>query len=412
MLFRPEALANKSRFALGDAVLAVPVSKRLLTLAAALFCVCLVALLMLGSYSRHESVAGYLVPDKGLLKVYAPQQGAIVERLVEDGARVAKGDRLFVVTTERSSALTRDIDAQIALELRRSERELADKLADGLKLAELETTRLSALIEGAKRELVQLAGQSATQRERLALAEQRSADFKRLSALGHVSRQEHKAQLDVVMSLRQQADELERALTERRNSVKDSEFALAQLPLKTASAQADLRNALSEMKQRQMELEGRRVYSVVAPQAGRVTAIQGQVGQTAMPGVPLLAIVPQDSALEAHLYLPTRAAGFVAQGQEVKLRYGAFPYQRFGLYAGRVVQVDSTILTPNELPLPLPLSEPVYRLRARLDAQAVDAYGQRYPLQAGMLLDADIVLDRRPLWQWLLEPVLSLRGRL
>ena len=44
--------------------------------------------------------------------------------------------------------------------------------------------------------------------------------------------------------------------------------------------------------------------------------------------------------------------------------------------------------------------------------QAVRAYGRQYPLQSGMELDANIELDRRRLYQWVLDPLYSVRGRL
>jgi len=44
-----------------------------------------------------------------------------------------------------------------------------------------------------------------------------------------------------------------------------------------------------------------------------------------------------------------------------------------------------------------------------LDRPDIDAYGKRIPLQAGMLLNADIILERRPLMKWFLDPLLSVR---
>jgi membrane fusion protein len=55
--------------------------------------------------------------------------------------------------------------------------------------------------------------------------------------------------------------------------------------------------------------------------------------------------------------------------------------------------------------------EPLYRIRATLDAQSIDAYGRREPLQAGMQVEADVMLDRRRLIEWVFEPLLSLAGR-
>ncbi len=58
------------------------------------------------------------------------------------------------------------------------------------------------------------------------------------------------------------------------------------------------------------------------------------------------------------------------------------------------------------------MAEQLYRLRVTLDDQAVTAYGQPRPLQSGMLLDADILQDTRRLYEWVLEPLYSLTGKL
>ncbi len=113
--------------------------------------------------------------------------------------------------------------------------------------------------------------------------------------------------------------------------------------------------------------------------------------------------------LQAELFVPTRAVGFVRVGQDVRLLYDAFPYQNFGTYHGRIVRISQSILTGSELAAPVELREPAYKVTVALDRQDIDAYGQKLPLQADMLLRADIVLDRRPLVTWLLEPLLAAR---
>ena len=46
-----------------------------------------------------------------------------------------------------------------------------------------------------------------------------------------------------------------------------------------------------------------------------------------------------------------------------------------------------------------------------LAAQAVTAYGRPEPLKPGMLLDADILGEKRRLIEWVFEPLYSLKGR-
>jgi membrane fusion protein len=165
---------------------------------------------------------------------------------------------------------------------------------------------------------------------------------------------------------------------------------------------------------------------VPAPQDGIVTAIQAVPGASTSTTVPLLSIVPTDEKLEAQLYSPSRAIGFVHPGQRVLLRYQSYPFQRFGHYEGRVESVSRSAVSPAELPpqlagLPALIAgtaggaanaaEPVYSITVSLARQTVAAYGQPAQLQAGMLLEADVVLERRRLIEWVFDPLYAAAGR-
>ena len=135
------------------------------------------------------------------------------------------------------------------------------------------------------------------------------------------------------------------------------------------------------------------------------------MGKVAEPNQLQLEIVPTTSALRAELLIPSSAIGFVHVGQHVNIRYDAFPHQNFGRYGGNISEISKDILTESDAPSnPISLKEPSYRVTAMLDRQDIDAYGSRLPLRAGMLLKADVILDRRSLLRWVLDPLFSARG--
>jgi len=142
-----------------------------------------------------------------------------------------------------------------------------------------------------------------------------------------------------------------------------------------------------------------------------------EVGQSVDGNRPLVSIVPQGARLRADLYAPSRAIGFVKPGDKVLIRYQAYPYQKFGHQQGEVETVAKTALPTTELNgLPTAQSnngsEPLYRVSVKLAAQSVNAYGKPQALQAGMLLDADVLQEQRRLYEWVLEPLYSLTGKL
>jgi membrane fusion protein len=175
---------------------------------------------------------------------------------------------------------------------------------------------------------------------------------------------------------------------------------------------------MAEVSQQLAEAEARREILITAPAPGIVTAIQAERGGRVSVNVPLLSVVPRHAVLEAQMFSSGRAIGFVRSGQRVLMRYHAYPYQKFGQYEGRVATISRTAVNPAELP---PMfagltalyggTEPVYRVTVTLATQTVLAYGNPTPLQAGMQVDADIVIERRRLIEWMFEPLFTVTGK-
>ena len=121
----------------------------------------------------------------------------------------------------------------------------------------------------------------------------------------------------------------------------------------------------------------------------------------------------------ANLYVPSKAIGFVKAKDKVILRYQAYPYQKFGHAEGEIVSVARTALGKQELAglgtifseMAL-LNEPAYLVKVKLAKQTVKAYGEEKPLQIGMILEADILHERKKLYEWVLDPLYSISGKL
>ncbi len=163
---------------------------------------------------------------------------------------------------------------------------------------------------------------------------------------------------------------------------------------------------MAGLEQQQTQTEAQSSYVVVATIDGRVAALPVHKGQGVPVGAAVAVLTAGDTPLEAELYAPSRASGFIREGQDVRLMYQAFPYQKFGAGEGRVSSVSRTVLAPAEVAIPgLQVQEPVFRVRVKLSRDQVAAYGRSVSLQPGMLLTADVVIDRRSLLEWLLDPL-------
>ncbi|WP_077296504.1 HlyD family efflux transporter periplasmic adaptor subunit [Aquaspirillum sp. LM1] len=179
-----------------------------------------------------------------------------------------------------------------------------------------------------------------------------------------------------------------------------------QIPTRTDQELADIDRDFGVLAQETAELQTRDRYAITAPLDSIVTSITAQVGQP-INGQALAILLPVDAQLEANLYLPSRAIGFIEIGQKVRLRYQAYPYQKFGQYDGIVKEIARSPIPVNELPMASPLisQEVVYRVTVKLAAQYILAYGKQIMLRPGMALEADIEQERRRLIEWILEPL-------
>lgn len=360
-LYRREALDAQKAAPYGKIVLIQPPSLVILTVMAVSFALVIGLFFFLGSYTRRSTVSGQLLPDAGLIKIYSPLTGVVLERHVQENQQVQPGDVLFVMSGERSTGAGENSTGGGRSAARIHSR---DVLAS--KSAEL------------RRQLELLDQQIETQRSRLEISRTAVESYRGLLAKHYVSTEQ---------------------LQQRQGDYLDQKAQLQNLERERISLSHEL-----DMQ-----------YLVItATQAGTATTLTADVGQTVDSQTPLLSIVPADSPLHAELLAPSSAVGFVRAGDRVLLRYRAYPYQKFGHHAGTVSFVSKTAISsgdatsygrnPGD-------NEPLYEIRVKLDEQAIQAYGRPQPLRSGMALEADLLQERRRLYEWVLDPLFSLSGR-
>lgn len=409
-LFRQEVIEfQRQHRQWGEIALPQPVSTKVITWASVALVGLIVGYLAVAQYARKETVVGYLAPTAGTAKIFVPRQGTIEAIHVEQGQPVVEGQPLLTVTTQEVAGDGEDVNAAKLAMMTQQRALLTRQIAAEEQRTTSEHGRLSALIGGLETAIAELKSQIAFQNERRRLSESLVTAAKELTDKGYMAETERKRRQEAMLGQRQNVAQLMQQLAELDNQLVENRFALEQLPTVMAAKIQVLRASLSDTEQKIAETKGRRALIIRTPIAGRVASLQATVGRTTDPKDLQLEVVPADSSLRAELFVPTRAAGFISPGQSVRVLYDAFPYQKFGTYSAQVVQASQTILTASDVSGPIALKEPAYRVIATLGRPDVDAYGKKMPLQAGMLLHADIILERRSLLHWMFDPLLSAR---
>lgn len=413
-LFRPEALEQRHREWLGSVQLTRPVPLALATGFVVAVAMAVASYLFIGEYTRKARVTGYLVPDRGVIRLVAPQTGTVLESHAREGSRVRSGDVLFVLSVGQST-LNGNTEAAIERSLAARQTSLAESVRRETQLQEARLATVDRQVEGVRRELASLGSEVELQDQRLQLAQEALKRLESLRGENFVSFAQVQNKTEEVLGLKVQRQALERQRAARTRELATLDAQRREIPLQAQAAQSEIERSRASLVQQSAENEARGRVVVRAPQDGVLTAVLAESGQSVSSAAALASLVPADTQLQAHLYAPSSAVGFVRPEQPVVLRYQAFPYQKFGHQTGRVVGVSRSPLQATEL-AGLPFltgagQEPLYRITVTLDRQTVSAYGEAQPLAPGMQLDADVKLDRRRLIEWIFEPVLGIAGR-
>jgi membrane fusion protein len=417
-LFRKEAIEAKRDAWLGRVQLVEPLPVRFVALVSIGLIATVVAYAGLGTYTRRVHATGSIQPKAGLITVGAPAAGLIASTAVSEGQVVEKGQLLYILNLDATSASGPTQERVIGL--LQNEQNVLRKSRDlRLSLARVEK---QALVN----HLGNLTKQRAKVVEQMAQQETTLPDFKsftnrlRDAAVQRiVTDTQYQSQAYVYAELLGQYAQFQQTAISLEGKIADAASSLSGFDTKVAKDINDIDQQLAQIARGIAESEARRSIEIRAPEAGLLTAIRGHVGQQVGTGVPLVTLLPRGGALEAHLYVDSSSIGFVREGAPVLLRYAAFPFQRFGLSSATVIEVTRAPIGVNEAAAPAPppasasssagSNDQFYRIVVAPQNDFVVADGERKALEVGMQVDADIALDTRRLYQWMLDPLYHLR---
>ncbi|HRP26825.1 MAG TPA: HlyD family efflux transporter periplasmic adaptor subunit, partial [Burkholderiaceae bacterium] len=347
-LFRPEAVDGQRQSWLGGVQLVRPLSMTLLTFFTVGVAALVIAYLFVGEYTRKAHVSGVLVPDLGLIRLVTPEAATVVRNHVREGQQVKQGDVLFELSVDRAT-LAGDTQAAVQQSLAERERSLQGTLRQQAQLLQTQRTGLERRIADMRRELAQIDAEAATQQQRLKLAQQQQARLESLRAENFISDAAVQTKSEDLLGQKAQLQSLERERAAHLREIGTLETQLRELPLQAEAVQSETERSLAALSQEATESEARQRIVIRAPQDGIVTNILADPGQSVQPGIALASLMPAQAKLQADLYAPSSAIGFLRPDQPVLLRYQAYAYQKFGHYKGHVLQVSRTPLQANEL---------------------------------------------------------------
>ncbi|HEX4596695.1 MAG TPA: HlyD family efflux transporter periplasmic adaptor subunit [Burkholderiaceae bacterium] len=410
-LFRQEAIDAQREKLLGELSNARPVPLWIFTALAVAFAAVLVVFAFVGEYTRRERVEGYLAGDAGAARILSPDSGTVSQLLVKEGEEVSAGAPIARLKLEHSQSGGGSTSEQVEQQLLNRKHGIESEETQAQMIGQQQLVQQRKKIDDEIREVEQTKTAVQVQDQRSTSAQQELHRFEKLAKDGFASeamvREHRNDQLDQQSKL----EALRRTQSTAERELRSAQEELPLIELRARNQVQQLEQQKSELEQDLLQNKAKQEIVIFASITGVVTNIVPSQGDSVAAGALLATVLPVGT-LHAQLLVPTRAIGFIAPGNNVVLRYDAFPFQRFGQYHGTVASVSGTVWSPGDKIGPLTTREPVYRIDVALQRQTVSSGGREFPLRPGMLASADILLEKRTVFEWVFEPVLALRERL
>jgi membrane fusion protein len=368
----------------------------------------LLTILFEGHYTRRYHANGALAPELGLLPVTARVPATVLTLNVSEGQIVRKGTTLLTLSTERRDAGGAAVSQTMGSELHAQARQLEASVAENEALTAQRADALRAQRADLAQQIEQMQRQIGFQRENAAIYDELLQKIMPLAAKGYISAFQLQQQKSAAIDSQIQQRSLVRQQFDLSRQLRALDGDLAELPFTSKTKREEIERSLSQVHQQLAANEADGAAALVAPEDALVAAVLVNPGQAVGPGQSLLTLVPQASQLQARLFVASAASGFIRPGARVALRYKAFPFQKFGLAYGTVKAISHNAINPIDLGAlygGVPPTDPMFRVTVTLDRQNAVAYGRAEPLRPGMELEADFMLDRRRLIEWIFEPL-------
>ena len=410
---------------------------------------------LLWSFFGHADVIasapGALQPESEVRRVYAPVDGELANLYIAEGQPVARGDVVARLNARGAvEAATNALDARLKLE--NAEREwaqfperkaLMERKSAALKeRMELEEHQHQARVAEGTSRLAE--GQRAqAQQARATLDEARRARdaardeadrYARLFGInggGGIAQ----SQVDAKKNALQAAENAYRIAQSRLNELgarQGLELRQAQTQLETSGQElsslrlqyeAAARDIATAGDRLRLQLQTARLLAdaaarirfenidkdnfllIVAPVDGIVTDVTStQPGDKIQANMPLGGIAPKNAKPVLKIEIAEQDRAFLKEGLPVKMKFAAFPFQRYGLIGGRLDFISPATKASAQS------KQPVYEGRVTLLEDHVQVGSSSYPLRYGMTATAEIVVRERRLIDLALDPFRQVGG--
>ncbi|ELW9384747.1 HlyD family efflux transporter periplasmic adaptor subunit [Acinetobacter baumannii] len=418
-LFRKEVFESRKNRFVGNVIVSVPITFKMLALIFGLMGLALLIFIFSGEFTKKVRVSGQIMPNDGFVKIYSTRTSIVKDIYVKENDFVKVGQNLLHINNSFFLEDNKDLYDSISYESNQRIELFSKEIAKEKTIYENKKQNSIKELDYINKEISNANQLFYTTKYKLSVANDVYARYKIAHRNNAASLDEVQIKESQTLDLKNQLKQIESELDSLKENLRNKKFEILSLEQEHLKHLTQLKREESEINQEKIQSQSNSDQILKSPIVGKISIINIEKGQTIELNKILMSIVPTNTKLVCFLYVPSNAIGFIKPNTEVSIRYFAFPYQKFGLAKAKVLSISETPIPYQDLnslgliPMQgITSNEPVYIIKASLDKQTITAYGEEVNLKVGMLLEADIKLEKRKIYEWILEPLYTVTGNI
>ena len=408
-IFRPEVIQVKKNRWLGDAILVSQIPAYWFGLGSVLIIALFLVFIIFAQFTRRVSVTGEVISIPHPVNIFAPQQGFVLNSFYSTGQYVQKGDPLFKLDVSRNTS--NGNASQNTLQAIEKQLNDIEVIMQTLK----ENKRIHVASLNTQLEKYKIANQQAI--SRYVDAQSGLQEMQKIA-------KDYAQYLKQGLVNREQVNQLRYLYYERQSSIDNLKAQLIQQDIQINDAEKEVISKATEFEQQILQYQiqhsalerqyndanAEHVVVIQAQQAGYIESIAVSQGQMVNAGDSLVQLSPhKKTQFSIVLWLPNSSIPYIKIGDPVNLRYQAFPYEKFGQFAGKITAISNVPASNNELlrygSAPKNNDSAYYKVNIQPQKNSIDWKGKSLLLSSGMTTEATLFLEKRPLYQWIFSPL-------
>ncbi len=400
-LYRQAAIRARADRLFGVTLNAGSTEGRVLCTAALVFFGALVALATLADYTKYATAVGFLTTTQGNFIQRAPRAGIVRDLQVTEGQFVNSAELVLKLDPDRTGADMTNYEQEIAVSAKRQFLAALDTSSLLDEQQQVGRQQLESQRGAARSQIKLLALRRQYLNEQLEIQQAALDKFEALFTRNLTSQNDVAERRLVLLQTQQSLAIVTAQIQEQEDRAK-----LLGLEIKAASLSArqqllESRTLEAKLGSAWLQAKSRADLGVVASVAGKISAIEVKAGQQVDQGEPLFTLLPDNGRYVVQLDVSDRVITQLSQGMNVRLRFDAFPWQKYGALTGTVVHFARA---PRGSP---PASPAVWKVLVEFNDHPGGTGLPDWSLSPGLKVQADIALERQSLLRWMLGPLIE-----